>query len=120
MHCPLEFTQFVGDFVGNIIRRQNTDSLYSVGKVVGDCDISSDYFRTLCEMPTDIISSVWTSVIVAFQVIIFELCEMPTDLSPSVLTQVSVQEKLYLYWLCTFLQTLNDKLSIAQNNNNSA
>jgi hypothetical protein len=33
---------------------------------------SSNFFRTLCEMSTDIIPSVWTSVIVAFEVIIFE------------------------------------------------
>jgi len=82
MHRPLEFAQSVGDFVGNIIHRQLTDGLYSVGKVVGDCGISSDYFWTLCEMstdkiplvlPTDNIPSVYASVSVAFQVIIFEL-----------------------------------------------
>jgi hypothetical protein len=44
MHRPLEFAQSVGDFVGNIIHRQLTDGLYFVGKVVGDCGISSDYF----------------------------------------------------------------------------
>jgi hypothetical protein len=44
MHRPLEFSQSVGDFIGNIIRRQLTDSLYSVGKFMGDCGISSDYF----------------------------------------------------------------------------
>jgi len=73
MHRPLKFAQSVGDLVDNIIDRQITDGLYSVGKFVGDCGISSDYFRTLCEMPTDLIPSVWTSVIVVFQVIIFEL-----------------------------------------------
>jgi len=73
MHRPLEFSQSVGDFIGNIIRRQLTDDLYSVGKFVGDCGISSDYFLTLCEMLTELIPSAWTSVIVAFQVIIFEL-----------------------------------------------
>jgi hypothetical protein len=70
---PLEFAQSVGDFFGNIIRRQITNGLYSIGKFVGDCGISSDYFRTLCEMPMELIPSEWTSVIVAFQVIIFEL-----------------------------------------------
>ena len=73
MHRPLEFTQSVGDLVGNITRRQMTDSLNFIGKCVGDCGISSDYFRTLCEMPMDLISSVCTSVIVVFQVIIFKL-----------------------------------------------
>ena len=73
MHRPLKFAQSVGDLVDNIIHRQITDGLYSVGKFVGDCGISSDYFRTLCEMPTDLIPSVWTSVIVVFQVIIFKL-----------------------------------------------
>jgi hypothetical protein len=73
MHRPLEFTQSVGDLVGNITRRQMTDSLNFIGKCVGDCGISSDYFRTLCEMPTDLIPSVYTSVILVFQVIIFEL-----------------------------------------------
>jgi hypothetical protein len=55
---------------------------------VGDSGISSNYFPTIYEMLTDLIpsvwTSVWTSVIVAFQVII-----------------------------------LIAKLSIAQNNNNS-
>jgi len=50
-----------------------TDGLTSVGKCVGDCDISSDYFRTLCEMPTDLIPLVCTLVILVFQAIIFEL-----------------------------------------------
>ena len=80
MHCLLEFAQSVGDFFGNIIRRQITDGLYSIGKFVGDCCISSDYFQTLCEMPTNLILSVCTSL--------------------------SVQEKSYLYCLFTFLQTL--------------
>jgi hypothetical protein len=52
---------------------------------VGDGGISSNYFSTLCEMPTEVCPSVWTSVIVASRVII-----------------------------------LIAKLSIAQNNNNSA
>jgi hypothetical protein len=69
MHRPLEFAQSVGDLVGNIISRQMTDDRYSVGKFIGDYGISSDYFRTLCQMPTDLIPS----VIVVFQVIIFEL-----------------------------------------------
>jgi hypothetical protein len=57
----------------------------SVGLDVGDSGISSNYFSTLCEMPTGVCPLVWTPVIVAFQVII-----------------------------------LIAKLSIAQNNNNSA
>jgi hypothetical protein len=73
MHRSLEFAQSIGDLVGNITRRQMTDGLTSVGKCVGDYGISSDYFRTLCEMPTDLIPSVCTSVILVFQVIIFEL-----------------------------------------------
>jgi len=73
MHRPLEFAHSVGDFVSNIIRQQFTYGLWSVGTFIGDCGISSDYFRTLYEMPTDLISSVWTLVIVAFQVTIFEL-----------------------------------------------
>jgi hypothetical protein len=52
---------------------------------VSDSGISSNYFSTLSEMPTEVCPLVWTSVIVAFQVII-----------------------------------LIAKLSIAQNNNNSA
>ena len=55
MHPPLEFAQLVGDFVGNNTRRQHVDGLYAIGKVVGDCGISSDYFRTLCEMPMTLI-----------------------------------------------------------------
>jgi hypothetical protein len=73
MHRPLEFTQSVGDLVGNITCRQMTDGLNSVGKCVSDCGISSDYFRTLCEMLMDLIPSVCTSVILVFQVITFEL-----------------------------------------------
>jgi len=34
------------------------------------CRISSNYFRTLCEMPMDLYPSVGTLMIVAFQVII--------------------------------------------------
>jgi hypothetical protein len=66
MHRPLEFAHSVGDFVGNITRGQLTNGFYFVGNIVGNCGISSDYFRTLCEMPTDLIPSVWTSVSVAF------------------------------------------------------
>ena len=84
--------------------------------VVGDCGISCKYFRTLCEMLTDIITSIWSLVIVAFCVNIFELsmrchghnyvgivvgdygisrnyfltlCDMPTDIITSVLTLVN-------------------------------
>jgi hypothetical protein len=63
---------------------------------VGDCGISSNYFPTLRDMPT--------------------------DLSPSVLTSVIVHVKKD-YICITYLPSrkhLNDKLSIAQNNNNSA
>jgi hypothetical protein len=66
MHRPLEFAHSIGDFIGNIIRRQFTDGLWSIGTFIGDCGISIDYFRILCEMPTDLIPSVWMSVIVAF------------------------------------------------------
>jgi hypothetical protein len=68
-----------------VTRRQHIDRPESVGMDVDDSGISSNYFSTLCEIPTDVRLSVWTSVIVAFQVII-----------------------------------LIAKLSIAQNNNNSA
>jgi hypothetical protein len=37
---------------------------------VGDSGISSNYFSTLCEISMEVGLSVWTSVIVAFQVII--------------------------------------------------
>jgi hypothetical protein len=37
---------------------------------VGDSGISSNYFSTLYEMPTEVSLSVWPSMIVAFQVII--------------------------------------------------
>jgi hypothetical protein len=53
-----------------VTRRQHTDGLESVGMDVDDNGISRNYFSTLCEMPTDVCLSVWTSVIVAFQVII--------------------------------------------------
>jgi hypothetical protein len=75
MHNPLEFVQSVGNFVGNLstdlypsvvtsvivafqvnifelsVKWRRT---YSVGIDVGDCGISSNYFRTLCEMLTDL------------------------------------------------------------------
>ena len=57
----------------NLTRRQRTDGRISVGMSVSDGGISSNYFQTLCEMPTDINPSVLGSVIMAFQVIIFEL-----------------------------------------------
>jgi len=38
-----------------LTRRQLTDKRISVDIDVGDCGISSNYFRTLCEMPTDLI-----------------------------------------------------------------
>jgi hypothetical protein len=34
MHRPMEFAQSVGDFVGNIIRRELTDGLSSVNSLV--------------------------------------------------------------------------------------
>jgi hypothetical protein len=52
MHNPLEFARSVGNGVGKIDPPINR--LISVGIVVGDCGISSNYFRTLCEMLTDI------------------------------------------------------------------
>jgi len=95
MHNPLEFVRFVSNFVGKLDRRQFTDGYISVGMDVGDCDIScyslwnADRFIsirrygrrwlwhfkqlfcvTLYEIPTDLYPSVWTSVIVVFQVII--------------------------------------------------
>jgi len=73
MHHPLEFAQSVGNFVVKLTRRQLTDGHISIGMHVGDCSISSNDFRTLCEMPMDLNPSALSSVIVAFQVIIFEL-----------------------------------------------
>jgi len=62
-------------------------------------------------------------VIVAFSSNYFPtLCEMPTDLRPSVRMSVIVHVKKD-YICVTYLPSckhLNDKLSIAQNNNNSA
>jgi len=55
MHNPLEFTQSVGMASVKLTRRQLADVLISVSIVVGDCGISSNYFRTLCEMPTDLV-----------------------------------------------------------------
>ena len=69
MHTPLEFAQSVSNFFGNIDRRQLTDGLIAVGMGVSDCGISSNYFRSLYEMPTDLYPSVLGSVIVAFQVV---------------------------------------------------
>jgi len=99
---------------------------------VGDSGISNNYFATLCEMPTDLIPLVWTSMIMAFQVIILQLsvkcrridvgdsgissnyfptiCEMLTGLIPSVWTSVIVAFQVII---------LIAKLFIAQNNNNS-
>jgi len=45
-----------------LTRRQITDELISVSMYVGDCGISSNYFRTLYEMPTDLYPSEETSV----------------------------------------------------------
>ena len=84
---------------------------------------SSNYFPTLYEMPTELRLSGWTSVMVAFSSNYFPtLCEMPTNLIPSVWTSVIVHVKKD-YICVTYLPSckhLNDKLSIAQNNNNSA
>jgi len=73
MHNPLEFAQSFDNFFGNlptdlypsvvtsvIVAFQviifelsvNCRRTYSVGMDVGDCGISSNYFRTVCEMPT--------------------------------------------------------------------
>jgi hypothetical protein len=129
MHRPLEFAQSVSDFVGNIdpqttyrrnwIHRQhsrwlwhfkqlfsnslwNADGDYSVGMNVSNCGIWSNYFQTLCEMPTDLISSVWSSVIVAFHLNSL----WNADGCYSVGNCGIVQEILSLYCLFTFLQTL--------------
>jgi hypothetical protein len=107
MHHPLEFAQSVGNFVGKIDPPTTYRRTYIRRYWRRDCGILSNYFQTLYEMPTDLYSLVLTSVIVAFQVIIFELsvkcrrtysvsidicdcgissnyfwtlCEMPTDL----------------------------------------
>jgi hypothetical protein len=53
-----------------VTRRQHTDRLEFVGMDIGDNDISSNYFSTLCELPTYVCPLVWMSMIVAFQVII--------------------------------------------------
>jgi hypothetical protein len=53
-----------------VTRQQHTNGMESVGMDVGDSGISNNYFSTLCEILTDVCPSVWTSVIVAFQVII--------------------------------------------------
>jgi len=55
MHNPLEFAQSVGNFVGKIDPLITYRRTYSVGMDVGDCGISSNYFRTLGEMPTNLI-----------------------------------------------------------------
>jgi hypothetical protein len=53
-----------------VTRQQHTNGLECVSMDVGDSGISSNYFSTLCEIPMEVGLSVWTSVIVAFQVII--------------------------------------------------
>ena len=103
MHRSLEFAKSVGDVVGNSdpadniptewnssvstsmivafqviifqlsVKYRRTRRRLSIGIDIGDGGISSNYFSTLCEMPTDVCPSVWTSVMVAFQVIIFQL-----------------------------------------------
>jgi len=55
MHNPLEFAQSVGNFVGKIDPPTTYRRTYSVGIDVSDYGISSNYFWTLCEMPTDLI-----------------------------------------------------------------
>jgi len=60
-------------------------------------------------MPTDLIPSVLTSVIVAFKVIIFEFsvnADGPYSVSMDVGNCGIAQERLSLYCLFTFLQTL--------------
>jgi len=92
--------------------RQHTDGLEFVGMDVDDSGISSNSFSTICEMPTDLIPSVWTSVIVVFSSNYFStLCEMPTEVFPSVWTLVIVAFQVII---------LIAKLSITQNNNNSS
>jgi hypothetical protein len=71
----------------------------------------------------DLNPSAHSSVIVAFSSNYFStLCEMLTNFRPSVWTSVIVHVKKD-YICVTYLPSckhLNDKLSIAQNNNNSA
>jgi len=70
MHNPLEFARSVGNFVGKIDPLTNYRRTYSRRYV---CRWLWNFKWTLCEMPTDLYPSVCMSVIVAFQVIIFEL-----------------------------------------------
>jgi len=150
MHRPLEFAQSISDFVGNNTHRQHADGLYSAREVVGDCGISSDYFWTLCEMPMALIcrdsrqwlwhlkwlfsNSLWNANGMLFVGIgvgkcgilsnyFWTLYEMLTNLIPSVWTLVSVALYKKDYICIAYLPSckhLNDKLSITQNNNNSA
>jgi len=63
IHLPLEFTQSIGDVVGNI------DPLTIDWRTgIRDYGISRNYFSTLYEMPTDVTPSAKLSIIVAFQV----------------------------------------------------
>jgi hypothetical protein len=73
MHRPLEFAQSVGDLVGNIDPLTTYRRTEIHLNILGDCGISSNYFSTLYEMPTDFGSSKSLSVIVAFPEIIFQL-----------------------------------------------
>jgi hypothetical protein len=83
-----------------VTRLQHNDGLESVGMDVDDSDISSNYFSPLCEMPTDLIPSVWMSVIVAFSSNYFPtLCEMSTEVFPSVWTSVIVAFQVIIFQL---------------------
>ena len=67
---------------------------------------SSNCFRTLYEIPTDYYPSVVASINVAFSSNYFRtLYEMPTDYYPSVWASVIVAFQVIIF-LFTFLQTL--------------
>jgi hypothetical protein len=73
MHNPLKFERSVGNFVSKL----HPPTMYRRTHIRRygrwDCGISSNYFRTLCEMLMDLYPSILGSVNMAFQVIIFKL-----------------------------------------------
>jgi len=125
MHNPLKFMRSIGNFVGKLnppttYRRThicrygrrwlwhfkklflnslwNADEFISVDIRVGEYGISSNYFLTLCEIPTDINPSVWASVNVAFQVIILWKADRRSPLvwtSVNVAFQVTISSNKY-------------------------
>jgi hypothetical protein len=63
MHNPLIFAQSVGNCFGKIDPPTTYRRLYIHRCCRRWCGgITSNYFQTLCEMPTDLYPSVWTSV----------------------------------------------------------